>query len=504
MGNRSRFCKITDVDITYNSTFNQSLNEYLPKTLYIPTTFVLTWPDGNPCSLAELFLIYKFRRGASIREDGGSLRATASKIIQIIQYCWTIKKDFWELDDDNFQDFIQHLASERKQERPMVRARNNNSVRAIVACCVELLIWIQDHILVNTYLIGTSSQHRIRLVEKKVMNHRIKKMTIEAQYHILPPPDTREPKHAIGREQRNALWETVAHMSQTRVACISWAKNEETIRKAAVYLQKRRELLLDLLESTGARPGELARLKVSENINCYKSGSLILTTLKRRRDIDRSIKLQPEVAIRLVIFIEKYRQQILDFISCAGFTASPSDRVFIGVHGNPLSERSLESDFVRISSRAGLANVQSCMSMFRHRFITKQIAIHLRAYLGATGKRRDLFTDADYRSILKKVATITGHANELSLMHYIDLAWSELNYENQIDTAQAIDHTIESTTNKISSLIGSVNSAENISHKRLKELLAETKNALLNMQDEIQKNLKDACESIESSIKDKP
>ncbi|MNP02563.1 Tyrosine recombinase XerC [compost metagenome] len=291
-------------------------------------------------------------------------------------------------------------------------------------------------------------------------------------------------------------------MSQTRVACISWAKNEETNRKAAIFLQKRRELLLDLLESTGARPGELARLKVSENINCYKSGSLILTTLKRRRDIDRSIKLQPEVAIRLVTFIEKHRRQILEHISFAGFTASPSDRVFIGLYGNPLSERSLESEFVRISSRAGLANIQSCMSMFRHRFITKQIAIHLRAYLGATSKRRDLFTDADYRTILKKVATITGHSNELSLMHYIDLAWSELNYVNQIDIAQAIDHSIESTTNKISSLIGSLEASKDAPLKALKDLLIEATSTLRGMQNEIQSNLQNSCESIEKAIKD--
>jgi len=504
MKDRARFSKITDVDITYSSSFNQSLNEFTPKPLNIPTTFVITWPDGNPRSLAELFLIYKFRRGASIREDGGSLRATASKIIHIIQYCWTIKRDFWELDDDHFQEFVQYLASERKQEQPMVRIRNNNSVRAIVACCVEFLLWIQNSILVNSYLIGTSPQHRIRLVERKALKHRIKQMTIEVQYHILPPPDTREPKHPMGRKQRNALWEAVAHMSQARVACISWAGEKETNRKVATFLQKRRELLLVLLESTGARPGELARLKVSENINCYKSGSLILTTLKRRRDIDRTIKLQPEVAIRLVTFIEKHRRQVLDHISSAGLTAAPSDRVFIGVHGNPLSERSLESEFVRISSRAGLADFQSCMSMFRHRFITKQISIHLRAYLGATSKRREFFTDADYRTILKKVATITGHSNEVSLMHYIDLAWSELNYENQIDTAQAIDHSIESTTNKISSLIGSLEATKDIPQKTLKVLLTEAKTTLRGMQDEIQKNLQNSSESIEKAMKNQP
>jgi len=501
MKDRASFAKITDVDITYNSTFHQSINKFTPKTLNIPTTFTINWPDGNPCTLAELFLIYKFRRGASVREDGGSLRAITSKIIHLIQYCWTIKKDFWELDDEYFQEFIQHLASERKQDQPTVRARNNNSVRAIVSCCVEFLLWIQNNILVNTYLIGTSPQYRVQLIERKVLNRRLRKMTVEVQYHILPPSDTREPKHPIGRKQRNALWEAVAHMSQVRVVCISWARSNETIRAVATFLQKRRELLLDLLESTGARPGELARLKVSENINCYKTGNLILTTLKRRRDIDRTIKLQPEVAIRLVTFIEKHRRKVLDLISHAGFTVSPSDRVFIGVNGNPLSERSLASEFVRISSRAGLSNIQNCMSMFRHRFITKQISIHLMAYLGASSKRREHFTDADYRTILKKVATITGHSNEISLMHYIDLAWSEINHDNQIDTAQAIEHSIESATNKISSLIGSLEASKAIPTQALKELLIEATNTLRGMQNEIQCNLESSCESIDKAIK---
>lgn len=89
-------------------------------------------------------------------------------------------------------------------------------------------------------------------------------------------------------------------------------------------------------------------------------------------------------------------------------------------------------------------------------------------------------------------------------MHYIDLAWSELNYENQIDTAQAIDHSIESTTNKISSLIGSLEATKDIPQKTLKVLLTEAKTTLRGMQDEIQKNLQNSSESIEKAMKNQP
>jgi len=53
-------------------------------------------------------------------------------------------------------------------------------------------------------------------------------------------------------------------------------------------------------------------------------------------------------------------------------------------------------------------------------------------------------TDVDYESILKRIATKTGHGSVQSLWYYIDLAWRELDVWGSIDKAigrlHAADH----------------------------------------------------------------
>ena len=46
-------------------------------------------------------------------------------------------------------------------------------------------------------------------------------------------------------------------------------------------------------------------------------------------------------------------------------------------------------------------------------------------------------TDIDYQSILKRVATKTGHGSIESLWNYIDLAWDEIDVWGSIDKAIA-------------------------------------------------------------------
>lgn len=64
--------------------------------------------------------------------------------------------------------------------------------------------------------------------------------------------------------------------------------------------------------------------------------------------------------------------------------------------------------------------------MFRHRFITYEVVVHLKEFMSNAGKSRQMMTNADYESILKRVATKTGHGSVQSLWHYIDLAWREI------------------------------------------------------------------------------
>ncbi len=483
--NNARFRLLRHVDVTCESHYDPIQRSFTPRKVVVPATFAVTWPDGTPCSLLEMYLISKFRRGVSVREDGGSLRSVVSKLMHLVRYCWP-NRDFWELDDEDVYNLVESLMAETRPDAPFVRVRDNNTVRAIVAAIVEFLLWLQNDVMVGRRLIGVGPDYRIRLVERKVLDSRRNRHVVQLVYHRLPPRDTKEPKRPMARDKRNALWEAVVAMSGTTVVPPLWARGGDHGTEITNYLKARRELLLELLEATGARPGELSRLSVSANDECYKSKELVLVTLKRRRNLERKIKLQPGVAMRLSVFIRKHRAVLLKAIEGAGSGVNPQDRVLLGINGLPMSERSLVSEFARISTVAGLGEYQSCMSMFRHRFITKQVAIHLGIYLGQEGKTREMMTGGDYRSILKKVATVTGHGDEASLLHYLDLAWDELGTGSQVEVAIAIDASIERAATQIISLIGVM---EHPSGKTSEELLYAAKETLLQMQQELRISL---------------
>ncbi len=453
---RARFRLISSVDVTCESYYDPVRKAFTPRRIVTPATFSVTWPDGTPCSLVEMYLVSKFRRGVSVAADGGTLRATVSKLVHLVTYCWKAKRDFWELKDDDISQLIETLMSETKPKAPLQRVRDNNTVCAIIAGVVEFLSWLQDEFMVGLPLIGVGPEFHIRLVERKVLDSRGKRYIVRRVYHRLPPRDTKEPKRPIGRDKRNALWSAVSRMAGITPVQPAWARSEEHGRLLSDYLKARRELLLELLEATGARPGELSRLSVSRNDGCYESRELVLVTLKRRRYIERKIKLQAAVAMRLNVFIRMHRASLLKAIERGGGVANPRDLVFLGILGSPLSERSMTSEFSRISGEAGLSEYQSCMSMFRHRFITKQVAIHLGIYVGRENRARGMMTDADYRTILRKVATVTGHGDERSLLHYLDLAWEELGIAHRIDSALAVDASIDSLTPQIISLAGTL------------------------------------------------
>jgi len=212
----------------------------------------------------------------------------------------------------------------------------------------------------------------------------------------------------------------------------------------------------------------------------------VLDTLKRRREMNRQIPLQPGVAVKLEVFIRTYRGTLLKRLAERGIAASPQDRVFLGIGGRPLSERSMTSEFSQLAKAAGLSDYQTCMSMFRHRFITKQVAIHLEAFMGDNNKTRSMIAEADYRTILKRVATITGHGSEASLNHYLDLAWEELGVFDRVDAATALDAAIERALTGIIALRG------DIEHGRRKpglDLLEAVKSTLEDMHKQMRDTL---------------
>jgi hypothetical protein len=195
---------------------------------------------------------------------------------------------------------------------------------------------------------------------------------------------------------------------------------------------------------TGLRPSELVEMSVKEHDNILAKRTLKIPTKKRRKII--APKRSFPLLLNAATVVHRYliaRTTYCETLKGAGGEPNPGDAFFLTLDGEPIKKSSLEKDFERLADEAGYKDVQACLSMFRHRFITYEVTAHLKEFIDKSGKSRQMMTDIDYESILKRVAVKTGHGSIQSLWHYIDLAWEELGVWGSVDKAIARLHAAD-------------------------------------------------------------
>lgn len=449
---------VRDLELPDCSLHNPTTNTYIATNVCHPAWFAVLWPNGFPCLWVEWYLLEKLQSVTTRRVDGGSLKAYASDLSHLVRYCWKLRKNLWEIDDDEFKGFVAFLKEERRSNRPAIAKRNRNTVRTIIARCIEFYAWLQASLTPQRVIVGTRQQGAQITCKLKTSVDRRGYERKRLVYAFEPTADSPDPKRPISRDIRQSLWDAVAALSNPGRLHARYKARfhiESELNEELDYLRVRRELLLAILEATGARPGELARLLVSDNKDCAGEGRLVLTTLKRRglRDPKRRIPVERSVCIKLEVFVEKYRSRLLSRLAERGRKITQSDSVFLcSRNGTPLSERSLTKEFQRIVLAAGIEQ-RACMSMYRHRFITTMVKLHLLAFMEEdSGKSRSTMTDKDYRTILKRVAVFTGHGDPESLMHYVDLAWEEIGLFDYVQPALGLMAAVDSSLQLIQSI----------------------------------------------------
>lgn len=429
MNTRTQLYSVSrDVELPKSATYDTHEKRYHRRTEVVPAVVTLVWPNGFPCTLVEMYLL-DIAPLLTLREYGGSLRAKAAALSHLVRYCWNRRLNLWELHDAEFRDFIEYLSEELRVDRPTLRRRNRNTVRALIEECLAFFSWLQSNIIRDRTIVGPrDSNPQIRLLPKKTSGYlgaQINKFV----YAYTPPPDPTDPTGPIPSAIRNKLWDALLTKADPTIYTARFkSRYKDDFLKELTYLLARRELMLLLLEATGARPGELVRLSLSKNERCSSANRIIIPTLKRRRgkDPERSVPISGEVALKIELFIEKHRRALLERRMRRAAPPRAVDRLLLTIEGTPMSELTLTKDFQRIVALTKL-NQRVCPSMFRHRFITIMVARHLTDFMSAApGRNAALITESDYRTILRKVATFTGHAREESLFRYIDWAWEEV------------------------------------------------------------------------------
>ena len=421
------------------------------------------WPNGKPCSPINMYFL-----DIASETTGETLKAYSTKLTHLVRYCGDRNKLFEELRDADIFELAKEL---QREKRGIERARNNNTIREILGRCIVFLVWFQKifmHVDVQPLIGDVKGNPKIK-VKIKVNPFRGKAYYV---HRAMPPMESRDPKHPVATTIIECIEECIDELSllenqETRF--LQRYKNKPDRMTAELeYLRCRRHFMVWLMKRTGLRPAEMVDISVQDHLHVLKKKIFRIPIKKRRADPPplRSFPVVLQDATTFLRYLTA-RSKFVKAIKDDGVCLANEDSLFIGVNGEAVKKTSLERDFARIVKSAGLKGVDACFSMFRHRFITYEVIVHLKAFMNKQEKGRHMMTREDYESILKRVATKTGHASVDSLWHYIDLAWEEIDVWGNVDRAIERFHAADRFFDELLALKLDVQSCHNATAKSI-------------------------------------
>ncbi|MEM1174017.1 MAG: hypothetical protein AAGI27_04340 [Pseudomonadota bacterium] len=379
----------------------------------------------------------------------------AAELTELLRYCEKTERRFSDLDDSDIFALSMSLSTETLASDPSRRRRNDNRVRALLGRYLTFLNWYQKNLHTGiTPIVGEKRDAAAICCEKHV-NARTGESYWKHRY--MPTSVSTDPKLPIALSVIEDIEASIEHLADPvnlpEAARRHFQSDAAMQERRSTYLYERRKIMIWLLKRTGLRPGEMIALSLKANSEPFKTHALVIPTLKRRKikPPPRKFGLLPKDETTLFRYITA-RDTWFDFVSTRDRRLKRCDSLFLSVAPGRLGQRiaktAIEKDFRTLCVHAGYRDQESCISMFRHRFITYEVMAHLKVWETRKGA---VTTIEDYRSILERVRIKTGHANVDSLWHYIDLArgmeglWTEA--DRFAHRVHAADHFLSDMRN---------------------------------------------------------
>jgi hypothetical protein len=373
------------------------------------------WPNGSPCTLINIWLQH-----VTVQATGDSAETFASHMTHYVRYCFNHGAHLLAVDDTFLLGLSNHLLEGKKlKHSALTRARSPNHVAYTIRRVIDFLIWYQMNyrLVSQPKLIGELGTGAQVTIEWKANRQGQPILYHPAIPTARPPMGDKKPmpdnfigkiSDTIYRLKTNPRFLFDVTASQRRDNHI--AKNE--------YLYNRRLATLKIARMTGLRPDELNSIPLNLNQHPLEKRTLYIPTLKTRQ-VPRPIREFP-LSLEEAIEISIYLKARTVFITYLNIAPTKATSFMLAQDGKAIETRSLARDFRRLCELSGLIDVQACLSMFRHRFITTQIAYEIAKELKRDIAQKDLWMEAVQRRILAKVAKLTGHRDPMSLKNYFD------------------------------------------------------------------------------------
>lgn len=383
------------------------------ETYHFDNVPFITWPNGAPCLPANQYILSLLERAgrggnrglSSKGSKGGSLGEYASKIGQLIRFCYYFNLDFMQLTDSTFTKFIDSLRKESSPIYPASKKKTEPTILAIGRRCLNFLEYV-GRMNGNPEFVSVGGT--IRITHKsftiKYRNGRTLKKTF-VHHHSL----------SLGGRTRSVFPITDVNIKRLTAAVDSV--------KSSRFIRQRRKVMLQLLEHTGARRGEISRIKVQDILDALALDEpmLRLETWKQGDDKERYIPVHKMLLNDIKKYIDMQRRQV--FKKLKG--RKDEGLLFVGeTTGKGLLPDTITSEISRLKTEAGIKEKIS-PHMFRHAFITKRFVMLIKEH---EIRNSDQFRQAllDVRSFIAEVMMWTGHKSAESVEHYIHMAFKEV------------------------------------------------------------------------------
>lgn len=318
----------------------------------------------------------------------------------MVKFC---DKKFQDFKESFFIKFSEYLKFEGEQFRT---ERSNNTINAILKNALYFFEFFGKKFLNNDHFCSSVLKEEIKSTNLSIgaANNSIQH---NGWFHrCFLPYDIKKSRSPISQQHIDQLYEAIDENSQSN------------------FVKQRDLVVLNLLEHTGARAGEIALLKVEdvEKALKQKEPMLKMVTLKAKQEAVRLVPIHPLILNKLKTFIKIYRAKVIHK------TIGKNNE-----YGYLLINEKTEKIFVVATISNEIENLrkitkieeQVCAHMLRHRFITSFFVKLIKQYDwdNQTEFRNSLM---DVNSFKIHIQQVTGHKNVESLNHYIDLDKAEI------------------------------------------------------------------------------
>lgn len=375
--------------------------------------FVL-WPNGEPCQIANLYMLSLLkqrgrggRQGLALKgSKGGTLGNYASKVSQLLRYCCRHNSEILEITDGFFCEFMDWLREEKNRNNLELPRKTSNSVDETGRVCLKFLQYA-GAFYGNDQFVAVGGNINIEYREKRIKT-RSGRIAISTYIH--------HHSFSAGSAVKSRNPVPSAHISSLRKAA------DEI--KSTRFINRRRSIMISLLESIGCRRGELTDILVDDIFNADSQNDplLILTNLKHADGSQRSVPISKMLLRDVKKYIRLFRRPIIEHTLGA---SNDHGYLFISeTTGRRLEDNTITSEISKLRKFADIPE-KVCAHMFRHAYITRlfMTMIERHKFENEDKLRLALVT---WDKFAADMMQWTGHTDITSLFRYIHIAYSEL------------------------------------------------------------------------------